>query len=221
MIVSLLELPIENDLRTYPINALPDYLCLCRNSSAAGDMKNFVGKIVGTQQQRICELWSEARNNRGFTPENIVAYVDSLAQELELSQPYNFMRWPILDVYVQKNFQILGSYEEEVEAMKQYIADRFEWMDEKTGYKAITNNIADSGATLSGRVYADGQGIRLIGFPQGCTYRIVNAGGQFVAQGQTTATALSLPAIRRGVYIVTVSNEQGATFQRKVIMSER
>ena len=215
------DLAFENDLRTYPINALPDYLCLCRNSSAAGDMKNFVGKIVGTQEQRICELWSEARNNRGFTPENILAYVDSLAQELELSQTYNFMRWPILDVYVQKNFQILGSYEEEVEAMKQYIADRFEWMDEKTGYKAITNNIADSGATLSGRVYADGQGIRLIGFPQGCTYRIVNAGGQFVAQGQTTATALSLPAIRRGVYIVTVSNEQGATFQRKVIMSER
>ena len=211
------DLAFENDLRTYPINALPDYLCLCRNSSAAGDMKNFVGKIVGTQEQRIAELWSEARNNRGFTPENILAYVDSLAQELELSQTYNFMRWPILDVYVQKNFQILGSYEEEVEAMKQYIADRFEWMDEKTGYKAITNNIADSGATLSGRVYADGQGIRLIGFPQGYTYRVVTVDGQFVAQGQTTATALSLPAIRRGVYIVTVSSDQGATFQRKVI----
>lgn len=182
-------------------------------------MRTFVRTIADTQEQRICELWSEARDNRGFTPDNILAYVDSLAQELEMSQTYNFMRWPILDVYVQKNFEIRGSYSEEVEAMKQYIADRFEWMDEKTGYNAIADNIADNGATLTGRVYADGQGLRLAGFPQGCTYRVVTAGGQLVAQGQTTATALSLPTIRRGVYIVTVSNGQGATFQRKVISS--
>ena len=218
------DLAFENDLRTYPINDLLDYLCLCPNSSAAGDMKNFVGKIVGTQQQRITELWSDARDNRGFTPENILAYVDSLAQELQLSQTYNFMRWPIIDVYVQKNFQILDSYEEEVEAMKQYIADRFEWMDEKTGYKATTNNIADSGTTLSGRVYADGQGIRLMGYPKGCTYRIVNANGLVVAQGQTTASSFTTNTesrhLSRGLYIVTV-NGHGATFQRKVIMSER
>ena len=213
------DLAFENDLRTYPINDLSDYLCLCPNSSAAGDMKNFVRRIADTQQQRITELWSEARNNRGFTPENILAFVDSLAQELELSQTYNFMRWPILDVYVQKNFQILGSYEEEVEAMKQYIADRFEWMDEKTGYKSVTNNIADMRSTLSGRVYADGQGIRLVDFPQDCTYRIVNASGQLVAQGRTSATFLSLPVIRRGIYIITVSNDQGASFQRKVIQT--
>ena len=212
------DLAFENDLRTFPINDLTDYLCLCRNSSAAGDMKNFVRRIADTQQQRIAELWSEARDNRGFTPENILAYVDSLAQELELSQTYNFLRWPILDVYVQKNFQILGSYEEEVEFMKQFIADRFEWMDEKVGYQPITDDIADMRATLPGRIYADGQGIRLVGFPQGCTYRVTNANGQFVAQGQTAATTVSLPAIRRGIYIITVSNAQGATLQRKVIV---
>ena len=187
-------------------------------------MKKFVRRIADTQKQRITELWSEARNNRGFTPENMLAFVDSLAQELELSQTYNFMRWPILDVYVQKNFQILGSYEEEVAAMKQYIADRFDWMDEKTGYNDISNDITDMRANLSGRIYADGHGIRLIGFPQGCTYRIVNANGLVVAQGQTSATSFTtnteLQHLSRGVYIVTV-NDHGATFQRKVIVSER
>ena len=212
------DLAFENDLRTYPINNLDDYLCLCPNSSAAGDMKNFVGKIVGTQEQRICELWSEARNNRGFTPENILAYVDSLAQELELSQTYNFLRWPILNVYVQKNFQLLGSYEEEVEFMKQYIADRFVWMDEKTGYQAITDGVADVQSGLAGHIYADGQGIRLVGFGQGCTYRIYNASGQFVAQGQTAATTAVVPVARRGMYIVVVSNLQGRIQQRKLIV---
>ena len=217
------DLAFENDLRTYPINNLTDYLCLCPNSSAAGDMKNFVRNISDTQQERICELWSEARDNRGFTPENILAYVDSLAQELDLSQTYNFLRWPILNVYVQKNFQILGSYTAEVEFMKQYIADRFVWMDEKTGYNAMSNGIADMRATLSGRVYTDGQGICLVGFPKNCTYRIVTVNGQFVAQGQTAATPLLSNCVlrnpSRGVYIVSVSNDQGATFQRKVIVN--
>ena len=205
------DLAFENDLRTYPINDLPDYLSLCPNSSAAGDMKNFVGKVVNTQVQRIRELWSEARNNRGLTPENILAYVDSLAQELELSQTYNFLRWPILNVYVQKNFQILGSYDEEVEFMKQYIVDRFAWMDEKTGYQPITDDIADVRPSLKGRIYADGQGIHLSGFERGCTYRIYNISGQFIAQGQTAASAVVVPVSKRGVYIIAVSSQQGNT----------
>ena len=65
---------------------------------------------------------------------------------------------------------------------KQFIADRFEWMDEKVGYQPITDDIADMRATLPGRIHADGQGIRLVGFPQGCTYRVATANGQFVAQ---------------------------------------
>ena len=212
------DLAFENDLRTYPINDLTDYLCLCRNSSAAGDMKNFVRRIANTQQQRICELWTDARTNRGFTPENILAYVDSLAQELELSQTYNFLRWPILDVNVQKNFQALGSYDKEVAFMKQYIADRFVWMDEKTGYLSVIGGIADARFSQSGHVYVDGQGIHIAGFQPGCTYRIFNANGQFVTQGQTAATTVVSPAVRRGVYIVAISNQQGTTLQRKIIV---
>ena len=102
--------------------------------------------------------------------------------------------------------------------MKQYIADRFAWMDEKTGYKAVTDGVADVRSSLSGHIYADGQDIRLVGFGQGCTYRIYNASGQFVAQGQTAATTVVSPVIRRGMYIIAVSNQQGATLQRKIIV---
>lgn len=209
------DLAFENDLRTYPINGLTDYLCLCRNSSAAGDMKTFVKRIADTQKQRITELWSEARNHRGFTPEKILAFVDSLTQELELSQEYNFLRWPILDILVQKNFQALGSYDKEVAFMKQYIVDRFAWMDEKTGYQP--NSIVDASSMLSGTVYAYGQEVHLIGFAHGSTYSIYTPSGQVVTYGKTDdATVASV--LNRGVYIVAISDGHGATQLHKIIV---
>ena len=128
------DLAFENDQRTYPVNRLDSYLCLSSKSSVAGDMRNFVRHIVSTQTDRISELWGEARATRGLTPENILGCIDSLAAELEQSQEYNFLRWPILNICVHQNFQALGSYDKEVAFLRQFVIDRFEWMDKKIGY---------------------------------------------------------------------------------------
>ena len=128
------DLAFENDQRTYPINSLSSYLCLSSKCSIVGGMRDFVPRIVNTQANRINELWSEARTVRELTPENMLACIDSLAAELEQSQEYNFLRWPILDICVQQNFQALGSYDKEVAFLRQFVIDRFDWMDKKIGY---------------------------------------------------------------------------------------
>ena len=92
------------------------------------------------------------------------------------------------------------------------------FMEQTKGELEKIDGIADVRSSLSGHICADGQSIRLVGFGQGCTYRIYNASGQFVAQGQTAATTVVSPVIRRGMYIIAVSNQQGATLQRKIIV---
>ena len=164
------DLAFENDRRTYPINGLSSYVCLSSKSSAAGDMRNFVRRIVNTQKDRISELWSQARNEGGMSKEQMMVYVDSLAGVLQQSQEMNFMRWPILSVKVQQNFQALGSYDREVEFLKSFIAARFDWMDKKAGYEK-PDIVTDMTLTTHGNAgkavqgYYSLQGMPLAGLP--------------------------------------------------------
>lgn len=48
---------------------------------------------------------------------------------LHLSQQWNFQRWPILDEYVWPNAGVLGSYDAEVEYLKDWLRTRVDWMD--------------------------------------------------------------------------------------------
>ena len=211
------DLALENDARTYPINTVAGYLCFSGKSSAARGMKDFARRIVNTQEQRISELWNEARHERGLTADVMLAFVDSLAQELQQSQAYNFLRWPILDILVQQNFQTLGSFDSEVAFMKQFIIDRIAWLDQKAGYRADYTSVSSQRPTLGGTVYASGRTIVMAGFDAGCTYRVCSAGGQCLGVGQTSASS-AVCAVSPGVYIVTVGNGQDARQQRKILV---
>ena len=55
--------------------------------------------------------------------------IDNLASYLKLSQAANFKKWPILDKYVYPNKVVLGTYEKEVEYMKNFLTQRVAFMD--------------------------------------------------------------------------------------------
>lgn len=83
---------------------------------------------------------------KGVDESTLWDLVDSYAQKLEESQKLNFTRWDILNSYVHLNPRIYGSYQGEVNAVKDYIKDRLKWMDDKIGYMDVSgtkNNIAD------------------------------------------------------------------------------
>ncbi|MBQ0089170.1 MAG: CotH kinase family protein, partial [Prevotellaceae bacterium] len=127
------DLAFENDARTHPINSLTEYLSLSGRSSAASGMKELLRRIVNDNKQEITECWSNARNYNNLNKEYFNNFIDSLVQEIDQSQELNYMRWNILSSKVHQNFQALGDYHKEIDYLKNWIQERFDWMDNKIG----------------------------------------------------------------------------------------
>ena len=128
------DIAFNNDQRTYPINNLNDFIYRTKGSNA-GNMRNFVDQLIVYDpeiNQQLKETWRHARH-KGLTAGNIIAYLDSLETLLQQAQTLNFTRWDIMNTLVQQNPVIWGSYEAEVQNVRSFIAERFQWMDNKLG----------------------------------------------------------------------------------------
>lgn len=56
-------------------------------------------------------------------------YIDSMATRLNESQQRNYTIWPILGSYVWPNYYIGSNYISEVDTLKWWIKNRYEWLD--------------------------------------------------------------------------------------------
>ena len=170
------DIAFDNDYRTYPINNKADFVYRSGGSSA-GNMKSFVDRILLLDPNTLLEVkktWGEAREN-GLNEEYLCAWIDSMSIEMDRSQQLNFMRWNILNSKEHMNPVARGSYANEVAYLKEYIAKRVEWMDEKLGY-----------------IYTSVEDIVLYD----TYYRVWDILGRQIYQGE------SLPVLDRGVYII-------------------
>ena len=125
------DLSFENDYRTYPINDLNDYIYATTGSHAGWRVQDMVSQIVKNDpeaKKRLIELWETALNEGGLSDLN--TYLEDTRQLLLESQDLNFKRWKILNSYVHMNFQALGSYEAEVDFVKNYITARLAKFDQ-------------------------------------------------------------------------------------------
>ena len=131
------DLGFDNDQRTYPVDRYNDYLFNSSGASAATGMKELAKRIIYDDpktSEDISRIWSRARNRKGLTAEKINEYIDAMAKEINESQDLNFKRWPILNSRVHQNPRALGSYEAEVNAMKDYVTKRFAKLDKLMKY---------------------------------------------------------------------------------------
>lgn len=129
------DLAFENDVRTFPINDNDDYIYRTRGSYC-GNMGDFVDELIVYDpevQQQLKSIWCDARRH-GLNANNVIAYIDSLEILLEQAQSLNFMRWDIMTSVVQQNPVVWGSYSAEVQNVRRFIRERFEWMDNKLEY---------------------------------------------------------------------------------------
>lgn len=127
------DLAFDNDQRTYPVNTLDDYIYATKGSVASESVRNLVNVIVKEDEaarQRLVELWEVACREQGIDEASLLAYVDEVAELLKESQALNFIRWDIMNEKVQQNPVIYGSYEGEVNALKNYLKHRIPKMDE-------------------------------------------------------------------------------------------
>lgn len=81
-------------------------------------------QFVTLQKQR----WEELRAGVLRT-DVVLAFIDSTAEYLQEAQERNFRRWPILGEYVWDNPFWGDTYQEDVDYMKDWIAERFNWID--------------------------------------------------------------------------------------------
>ena len=141
------DLGFENDHRTYPINDKSEWICFYTGgrdhngnwqsgASAAGGTRDFIRRILTDPaiQERLVEIYSYYRDRNIVSGEVLTAVVDSLAERLAVSQDLNFKRWQIMNTRVHENPVVHGSYEGEVENVRNYVAERIEWMDNKLNY---------------------------------------------------------------------------------------
>lgn len=146
------DLAYENDNRTHPINGLNDWIYRTRGSYA-GNMRSFVDRIIvsdAAAKTRLEEIWDYARRYSGVDATTLLKLVDDIATELDPSQRLNFMRWGNLGSYVHQNWQACGTYQGEVEIVKDYIKDRIDWMDrhlhhDPTGVIDVNDDDDDNG----------------------------------------------------------------------------
>ena len=97
--------------------------------------------------QRQIDRWTELRRDV-FAPERLLRRVDELAAQLQEAQVRNFRRWNILNRYVQPNPETHGTYQGEVQAMKQWIQGRIAWIDRQ--FLSAPTLSAKAGAVRTG-----------------------------------------------------------------------
>ena len=123
-------------------------------------------------QLRYADRWHELRRDQ-FRTENLLGDIDAYAALIDEAQQRNFVRWPVLGQYVWPNWFIADTYREEIDWMKQWLADRLEWMDGQFSPPPVFNHpggliptgSASRSAPPTGMIYytLDGSGPRLPG----------------------------------------------------------
>lgn len=183
------DLAFENDNRTYPINNHSQWVF--QYGSVEGYMRTLTNNIINdnTAKAKLISIWDNARHN-GLDEESLLAYVDDLSQQLNRSQELNFTRWPIMNEYIHQNPVIWGSYQAEVNNVKNYIRNRIAWIDNKLGYtfvpdepSGISSASVDNDQTV--KVYS------ISGVFLGNDINSLPTGIYIVRQGDTTRMTLN------------------------------
>lgn len=129
------DLAFNNDYRTYDVNNKNDFI-FRSGASSAGNMVQFVSRILNNDteaRKQLSTIWSTLRKRANFNAEYFNDLADTYADEIAQSQAYNFTRWPILNTKVHGNPVVYGSFEGELNAVKDYITKRFNKLDQIIG----------------------------------------------------------------------------------------
>ena len=163
------DLALENDRTTYPANERMDWTYKVRQT---GRYSEFVSRILSDPSvfTQLQEIWAKLRKKGAFNPEDVAADVDSIRREIRASADLNFTRWPYLNQELSLNPQVPGSWELEVDRVRNYVYNRVAWMDEMLSYGTLRK---ENG------IYQIASGLDLCTFSQ-----MVNEGGQNDAKAE-------------------------------------
>lgn len=130
------DLALENDQTTYPANQRMDWTYKVRDT---GNWSDFVGRVLSDPSvfANLREMWTMLRLKGNFNPNDLAADVDSLRREVRASARLNFFRWPYLNQWLSLNPEVPGSWEAEVDRVRNFVRDRVAWMDQMLYYGTL------------------------------------------------------------------------------------
>ena len=128
------DLSMDNDQRSYPVNGKPDWLY--NYGSAVSGIRNFVSRILSDPYagEMLSSIWADMRKSKAFSVDSLWAYVDSLGVVMDESQTLNFTRWDNLGQLLTLQQFAPGTYQGELDIVKNYLKERINWIDNKLGY---------------------------------------------------------------------------------------
>ncbi len=128
------DLALENDATTYPANERMDWTYKVRCST--GHWDQFLNRVLSerTLFAKLQDMWATLRMKGNFNPDDLAADVDSLRKEVRASARLNFIRWPYLSQWLSLNPAVPGSWEAEVDRVRNFVRDRVAWMDQMLSY---------------------------------------------------------------------------------------
>lgn len=86
-------------------------------------------------RMKLAARWKHLRQ-REFSTTSMHQYIDSVYTVLNAeAAPRNFQRWPVLGVETYGNAFVGETYEEEVNWLKEWVTDRFAWLDAALDYE--------------------------------------------------------------------------------------
>lgn len=80
-------------------------------------------------RNKMYARWQNVKNN-SLKVQSIFYYVDSLVQFLDESKTRNFEKWLVLGTWVWPNYFVGQTYQQEINYLKSWIANRTNWLDQ-------------------------------------------------------------------------------------------
>ena len=172
-----------------------------------------MGRVIGAERKLLQTIWSKARYDRGLDLDNLNLIIDSLENELKESQNLNFIRWPIMNQIVHQEYQCAGSFENEVQVIRDYLSYRMPWMDKMVGLTPV--GIDDNKVSEGCITPVDG-GMRISGFAREAEITVYDVSGMTVARTIVSRSETTIN-LAPGVYIVKAVSD-GVTLKNKIVV---
>ncbi len=170
--------------------------------------------------------WLELRNN-ALHIDTLFSFIDEKTTLLNSVTERNFERWPVLGEYVWPNPVVTGSYQGEVDYLKDFIAARISWMDENIFGECLPTKIVEENDSPIINIFpnpAKGQfNVQLIN-----KYNLVDQISLLNALGHPVATVsksnldqlfiFETTGIAPGIYYLQINIEENLFIEKIVLL---
>ena len=176
-----------------------------------------------TLQKQVKKRWVEmgAENIKEF----MLSYIDSMEVVLDESQKNNYEIWPTLDTRVHYEYSVRGSYEAEVQALREYVDARIRFLDLIWRVRAdIDEKVVDGSIIeMPYNHIEQGENIRLTRVQGMANVAITLIDGKVVYSAQHVADAnnnvvIDSSSLQAGLYIVVASDARSNVFRGRLLV---